>query len=621
MSYVSKVDWKPQGVYDLEDNAWEALQENGRSILVTAGAGAGKTEFLAQKATYLLQTGICKAPKRILAISFKKDAAKNLADRVAKRCPKEQARRFDSMTFDAFTKGLWDRFRFALPEPYNSPRSYRIVMPSSNDYDDFFRKYNINGVTPQYFEKKIHLTDIPICQDDNAVISYALKKYWDDQFCRGNDIYLSFPMINRLTKLLLQRNIYVRKALQRTYPIVFIDEFQDTTYAQYDLLLTTFNTTNTVFTAVGDDKQRIMGWAGAMPDAFDKFKSDFKARHISLFLNWRSHDDLVYIQNKIAQIISDNEENIQAKGKRAINGDASIILKFTNQESEKKYWARWIRHEVDSGCVSAHDIAILVRKRADYVEQELTPVFEAQGLRIRNVDRSVGEIKIQDLLGEDLTELFIPLLRLGATKRNPASWEKILRRLEIIEGIDPSNGFSVRNLQEKLEKFVRQLRGGLMYHPPTSHSVDENINRLFEFLPPDVLQQSISAYHRKSDFERVRTGFITLLKECTERSNSWEEAINEFEGADQIPLMTVHKSKGLEFHTMIFYGLDNKTWRSLMARKPEELNAFFVAFTRAKQRAFFSRCDECGKAISWIEDILHACGVETIDGTSLLDSM
>lgn len=160
-----------------------------------------------------------------------------------------------------------------------------------------------------------------------------------------------------------------------------------------------------------------------------------------------------------------------------------------------------------------------------------------------------------------------------------------------------------------------------MYHPPTSHSVDENINRLFEFLPPDVLQQSISAYHRKSDFERVRTGFITLLKECTERSNSWEEAINEFEGADQIPLMTVHKSKGLEFHTMIFYGLDNKTWRSLMARKPEELNAFFVAFTRAKQRAFFSRCDECGKAISWIEDILHACGVETIDGTSLLDSM
>lgn len=100
MSRVNKEDWKPQGVDDLEDNAWEALRENERSILVTAGAGAGKTEFLAQKATYLLQTGICPTPKRILAISFKKDAARNLVERVAKRCPAEQARRFNCSSLD-----------------------------------------------------------------------------------------------------------------------------------------------------------------------------------------------------------------------------------------------------------------------------------------------------------------------------------------------------------------------------------------------------------------------------------------------------------------------------------------------------------------------------------------
>ena len=141
MSRVSKADWQPQGVEGLEDNAWKALRESEHSVLVTAGAGAGKTEFLAQKATYLLQTGICPNPKRILAISFKKDAAKNLAERVAKRCPKEQARRFYSMTFDAFTKGLWDRFRSALPAPYNSPRPYKIVIPSRNDYEDLSHIY------------------------------------------------------------------------------------------------------------------------------------------------------------------------------------------------------------------------------------------------------------------------------------------------------------------------------------------------------------------------------------------------------------------------------------------------------------------------------------------------
>jgi len=56
----------------------DALRQTAQSVLVTAGAGAGKTEFLAQKATYLLQTGLCAAPKRILAISFKRDAARNL---------------------------------------------------------------------------------------------------------------------------------------------------------------------------------------------------------------------------------------------------------------------------------------------------------------------------------------------------------------------------------------------------------------------------------------------------------------------------------------------------------------------------------------------------------------
>lgn len=136
MTRVSRDDWVPQGVGGLEGRAWEALRETDSSILVTAGAGAGKTEFLAQKASYLLQTGICPAPKRILAISFKKDAAQNLAERVAKRCPRDQARRFDSITFDAFTKGLLDRFRPALPEPFNAPGTYQIVNPFRRDYDD-----------------------------------------------------------------------------------------------------------------------------------------------------------------------------------------------------------------------------------------------------------------------------------------------------------------------------------------------------------------------------------------------------------------------------------------------------------------------------------------------------
>ena len=78
--------WQPTGIAELEPSAWAALFDPGCTA-VTAGPGAGKTEFLAQRAAFLLQTGACPAPRRILAISYKRDSAANLARRVATRAP------------------------------------------------------------------------------------------------------------------------------------------------------------------------------------------------------------------------------------------------------------------------------------------------------------------------------------------------------------------------------------------------------------------------------------------------------------------------------------------------------------------------------------------------------
>lgn len=473
MIRVRRDDWVPQGVGGLEGRAWEALRETDSSILVTAGAGAGKTEFLAQKATYLLQTSICPAPKRILAISFKKDAARNLAERVAKRCPRDQALRFDSMTFDAFTKGLLDRFRPALPEPFNAPGTYQIVTPFRRDYEDFLERHGYHGVSVQQLEGRLLLTDLPIDLSNGSEVHRALADYWHEQFIGGDEISLSFPMINRLVKLLLQENAYIRRALQATYPIVFLDEYQDTTYAQYDLLQTAFDGSDAVFTAVGDDKQRIMGWAGAMTDAFDQFENDFGARRITLLSNWRSHADLVLIQHEIARRIDNNVEAVQAQGTREIEGEVSAIWQFRNANDENNYLAEWVRREVQSGRVAPHDVGILIRMRADQVEGEIAPAFAARGLRIRNAARSVGEIQIQDLLGEELTSIFVPLLRLGATNRSPESWELAQQNYLFLKAADPDNDLTQERLQVKLEAFVRQLRGELARRQPDPDAAEE----------------------------------------------------------------------------------------------------------------------------------------------------
>ncbi|MCM0760923.1 UvrD-helicase domain-containing protein [Sporomusa sphaeroides DSM 2875] len=126
---ISPENWVPSDSIILEPNA-EAVVRSSFNTVVVAGPGAGKTELLAQRACFLLQTNVCKSPKRILAISFKKDAATNLAERVEKRCGKLLAQRFDSYTFDAFAKSLLDKFLNALPDDYKPFRNYEIIFPT-----------------------------------------------------------------------------------------------------------------------------------------------------------------------------------------------------------------------------------------------------------------------------------------------------------------------------------------------------------------------------------------------------------------------------------------------------------------------------------------------------------
>lgn len=98
MTIISPDEWTPCDGVILEVAADNAVR-SGSHVLVIAGPGAGKTELLAQKAAYLLQTNQCRDPQRILAISFKKDAAQNLKERVEQRCGTEAGGRFISMTY------------------------------------------------------------------------------------------------------------------------------------------------------------------------------------------------------------------------------------------------------------------------------------------------------------------------------------------------------------------------------------------------------------------------------------------------------------------------------------------------------------------------------------------
>ena len=523
------------------------------------------------------------------------------------------------MTFDAFTKHMLDHFRLAIPDAYRPPADYSIAFPSRQDIELFLRRHGRPNLSAGRFERALARTPLPLEETvEHPRAREPLRAYWDDQYAMPDGALVSFAMINRVVEYMLRANPRIKRALHVTYPSVFLDEFQDTTYAQYSLVDAAFSEGDAVFTAVGDDKQKIMGWAGAMDNAFDEFTADFNAVRHALLMNWRAHGELVAIQHVIARQIDPDVEEVEARGELAVEGNTAAIWRFDSCEQEAEQIARWIMSEVDDGRIAPHDVAILVRMRANKVEDELAPVLRAHDLTLRNLARNVGEIATQDLLAEPLTEVLRPLLRLGASIRDPDAWNATHECLQTLAGTSPDDEAGQARLQREVGEFSRNLRETMRDEPPDPAAADRLFGQALDFAGVERLRQAYPEYRRDADFQRVRNGFQVLLRECVKNAADWSGVLDHLEGKDQVPLMTIHKSKGLEFHTMIFFGLDDRTWWSLSPERSEELNSFFVAFTRARQRAFFAYCSERGNAFDWLEELLLPAGVDQIDGANIV---
>lgn len=126
---------------------------------------------------------------------------------------------------------------------------------------------------------------------------------------------LTFRMISILAEFIIKTNPKIKKSLQLTYSHVFLDEFQDTTNLQYKLVKQCFLNSNSVMTAVGDNKQRIMLWAGALKTVFENFVTDFNATTQRLFMNHRSAPKLVKLQQMMYVSLNEKISKIAVSDK------------------------------------------------------------------------------------------------------------------------------------------------------------------------------------------------------------------------------------------------------------------------------------------------------------------
>jgi superfamily I DNA/RNA helicase len=592
MPYVNPDAWIPKGVESLEPAANTVVHSTENSLVV-AGPGAGKTELLAQRACYLLETGCCPAPKRILAISFKRDSAKNLADRVERRCG-DLARRFDSFTLDAFGKGLVDRFRSALPKEWQPHSQYQVMtkVPTKREMRDWFESIPVpSGLTPPDFTAmgddtiKEHFElcafGIPLPFDSsttNPLVRHFGLRWWHGQLSQPPTMpSLLFPMLNRLAALLLRLNPRLTAALRATYSHVFLDEFQDTTGAQYDVVHSGFVGSQSVLTAVGDSKQRIMLWAGAMRDAFEIYSDDFGATRYSLLRNYRSAPELVRIQQVIAQSIESGTPPVKSARNHASVGTC-FVAEFRTPEQEAQYLSELIANEISQDGRKPRDFCILARQRTGQIVAILQQALREKGICVRD------ESELQDLLAEPVTQIVLAVLRLVTRKRDPEAWEFVNNELALLLGLDPTE--DGHELSTEVRSILAAIRAALL---------DARLPQaaLPALIVQHVGQPRLRAHYRQYSNAKFFTEQVTKCGEALTAVNAPDlrQAVDEFMGVNVLPAMTVHKSKGLEFHTVVFLGLEDSQLWNFTNQTEEEKRGFFVALSRAITRVIFTFSD------------------------------
>ncbi len=565
VEYISKDAWIPADGMKLESSARMAV-ESETNTLIVAGPGAGKTELLAQRACYLLQTNECPWPKRILAISFKRDAAANIKERVKKRCGDDLAERFDSFTFDGFANFLLNRFHHCLPQNYKINLPVRIIWNERNIYDLYEQQFRDKIARVQ--EKEVlnqHHRSLPINEDG---MSYLIWR----QLLDLNPSNLSFRMIMRLAQLIVESNSLVKKLLRQSYSHIFLDEFQDTTIMQFEFLKACFDVENHIFTAVGDDKQKIMGWAGADKEIFEKYKNTFGADEIKLTMNFRSAPKLVKLQNYLIKELLQKDSLMQPSSSFKEDGAAYSFV-YDNYDAECNHIINFILERMKNDCnLKPRNFCILVKQQVSVYCRKFIEQSGVCGLTFRDED------PYSKWLDDEVFSYLLSCLLVVAKKDTAVIWEELHNFIfRISYSVDDEKNWIE---EKKFESMLRKLR--------RENDFSKVVAEVISFADEKKIGAAFTDYrdlNHLDDCIKVLLGWINSRISC---GMSLADALVDIKGDNSIPIMTIHKSKGLEYDTVIFIGLEDIPFRNIGKEESEDENAFFVALSRAKNVVVFT---------------------------------
>ena len=602
----------------LNDRQCEAVNHTKGPLLITAGAGSGKTKVLTCRIAHLLELGV--APYRILAITFTNKAAKEMKERV-QNLVGAQADSIWLSTFHSFCAKL---LRFEIDGFHGYTRNFTIYDSSDQLVliKDCLKKLNLDD---KQFTPRSVLGTISAAKNvlmDAKTFAGKAEDFYQQKVSEAYALYqaklkennaLDFDDLLFLAVRLLEERDDVREKYQERFQYVLVDEYQDTNHAQYALTKILAAQWRNIC-VVGDADQSIYAWRGADIRNIIDFTRDYPdAASIKLEQNYRSTKTILNAANAVI----DNNESRPRKTLWTENPSGNKVIHYQAQteldEADYIAGAIYNRHEISHEPYG--DMAILIRTNAQsrvleeklmryaipytmvggtkfYDRKEIKDVLAYLRLlynpedslsltRIINVPkRNIGATTMEKVAayaegeGISLFEALSSPDAIPVTKRAQTSLENFAAMIfDLLNDID---GMDVLSL---IEKVIKDTGYGEMLdkdaeHDPQGESRKENVG---EFL-------SVAKDYMDSNPDGNLQDFLENVALVSD--------VDDFESSEsKVTLMTLHAAKGLEFPVVFLAGLDEGLFphsRTLMDPEQieEERRLAYVGITRAERQLY-----------------------------------
>ncbi len=638
-----------------EDQAKVINFKNGH-LLVVAGAGTGKTRVITERIRNLIQKHGVK-PKEILALTFMDKAAGEMIERVGDIMPLGYEEPWVS-TFHSFADRVLrtEGIEIGIDPGYkllSSPEQW--ILLRKNLFDLGLKYFKPLG-NPTKFISAI-LKFISRLQDEN-VLPEDFEKFVEDAGLGGEEkermLELSH-VYNEYTRLKLEQSKmdfgdlitwalklfrerpHILEKYQEQFRHVLVDEFQDTNYAQYELikLLCPQKIGERSLTVVGDDSQSIYKFRGAAVSNILQFMQDYpKAEKVTLIKNYRSSQKILDPAYKL--IVNNNPDTLESKlgiSKELISeisgkGVSPVIVQAEELEDEVEYVVKKILEILGKEPEYTYkDVAILARANS-----QLEPFV----LALRKYGLPYQLVGNRGLYDRDEVRDIIALLRVVTNPKDGVSLYRALN-IQSLE-IDPENisqlltearfkkidlwdevkesknegvSFFREIIRERSENITRETPAEFIFNLVNSVGYlrplveEETVENQLSIKNLDLFLNKAKEFEIKhrEDTKEIPTivDFLDYLELVLEAGDNPAQA--EIEDIDTINLMTVHGSKGLEFPVVFMVNLVAERFptknRGDVIDVPEELiketlptgdehiqeerRLFYVGMTRAKK--------------------------------------